>query len=188
MRTRHDARHGQGIAAAFLSVGAQLPFPGPHGGRLSRSAKALSPIQRRRSSSRSRRRRRCSVVLNYSSARLASDPGRSAGRPVREDCARRNVNEGVYGPSCPKGREMIYKAYLDPWPGQAAVTCLPNRSPQRLHSPMLTFATKKLSTGANGQKKVLFVRAVPKLPLAILIASELSCVRLSRCRSVRPDS
>ena len=97
-----------------------LRFPGPHGGRLSRSAKALSLIQRRGgggggggSSSSSR----CSVMMNFSSV-----PGRWAGRPVREDCARRNVNEGVYGPSCPKGLEMIYKAYLEPWPGQAAVT------------------------------------------------------------------
>ena len=30
---------------------------------------------------------------------------------------------------------------------------LPDRCPQRLRSPMLTFAAKKLSTGANGQRK-----------------------------------
>ena len=51
--------------------------------------------------------------------RIRRIPGRSAGRPERKDCARRNVNEGGYGPPCPKGP---LKEYIEPCLGQAAVT------------------------------------------------------------------
>ena len=39
-----------------------------------------------------------------------------------------------------------------PWANSGHVTTR-SMSPQHLHSPMLTFVTKKLSTGANGQKE-----------------------------------
>ena len=82
-----------------------------------------------------------------------ADPGRTVSAS-RDHIPHQNVSGLAPGPPFETRVRTL------PWASSGHVTR--SMSPQRLRYPMLTFATKKLSTGANGQKEDAaspFVRA-----------------------------